>query len=154
MPIRASELRYTALTAALLLSSSHAHACWEAAGARFGVSPYLLYAIAKTESGLRPSAMNRNRNGSYDIGIMQINSLWLPTLRKHGITEDRLWDPCVNIHVGAWVLAQNIRRLGNSWNAVGAYNSSKPEIRFQYVQKVYKNLPREALTLTSAQADR
>jgi len=132
--------QWIAPSSLLLLLFGNSYACWESAGAKFGIHPQLLYAIAKTESGLRPSAINRNTNGSYDIGLMQINSIWLPQLRRYGITEDQLWEPCLNIHVGAWVLAQNIRQVGNSWNAVGAYNSSKPATRLRYAQRVYKNL--------------
>lgn len=122
--------------------SAPAYACWEAAAARYGVNPHLLVAIAKTESGMNPRAINRsNKNGSYDIGLMQINSRWLPTLRKFGIEEEHLWDPCVNIHVGAWVLGDNMRRLGNSWEAVGAYNAANPELRLKYAQRVYRNIP-------------
>lgn len=123
------------------LACGTANACWEQAAAAYGVNPYLLYAIARTESGLNPSALNRNKNGSYDIGLMQINSRWLPTLRKYGITEPQLFDSCTSIHVGAWVLAQNIRRMGNSWEAVGAYNARNPELRLRYALKVYKNIP-------------
>jgi soluble lytic murein transglycosylase-like protein len=126
----------TGLALVVLLVSTGAHACWEEAGERFGISPHLLHAIAKTESSLRPEAINRNRNGSYDIGIMQINSWWLPKLKRHNITEAELWDPCVNINVGAWILAQNIQRFGNSWNAVGAYNTSKTELRKEYIARV------------------
>lgn len=131
----------TILMTMMALFCGRADACWEEAGAKYGVNPHLLYAIAKTESSMNPNAINRNKNGSYDIGLMQINSSWFPTLRKHGFDEQHLLDPCVSIHVGAWVLAQNMRRLGNSWEAVGAYNSSKPDIRLKYAQKVYKNLP-------------
>ena len=105
------------------------------------MNAYLLYAIAKTESGLNPNAVNRNRNGSYDIGLMQVNSRWLPTLRKYGVDEKQLFDPCVSIHVGAWILAQNMQRMGNSWEAVGAYNARNPELRLRYARKVYRNLP-------------
>lgn len=134
------------LGALMLLAGTSARACWEQAGERYGVNPYLLYAIAKTESGLNPAAINRsNKNGSYDIGLMQINSRWLPTLRKHGIEEEQLWDACTSIHVGAWVLAQNMQRLGNSWEAVGAYNARDPELRIKYALKVYRNLPPAAL---------
>jgi soluble lytic murein transglycosylase-like protein len=139
----------TLLLAVALLACGSASACWEDAAERYGVNPDLLYAIAKTESNLNPAAINRNnKNGSYDIGLMQINSSWLPTLRKHGIDEEQLYNACTNIHVGAWVLANNIRRLGNSWTAVGAYNARNPELRMKYAKKVYANLP---LQLLSAQ---
>jgi soluble lytic murein transglycosylase-like protein len=120
-------------------------ACWNEAAQRYGVNPQLLYAIAKTESGLNPRALNRNPDGSYDIGLMQINSRWIPTLHRYGISEARLFEPCTSIHVGAWILAQNMRRLGNTWNAVGAYNAKTPAKRLQYAIKVYRNILPEAL---------
>ena len=133
--------RHIVCLAGLATLAGSASACWDAAAQRYGVHPSLLYAIAKTESGLNPAAYNRNRNGSYDIGLMQINSIWLPALRRYGIAERDLLDPCTSIQVGAWILAQNIRRLGSSWNAVGAYNAGDPELRLKYALKVYRNLP-------------
>jgi soluble lytic murein transglycosylase-like protein len=133
----------TALTALLMLSAAPAaHACWEEAAQRYHVNPAMLVAIARTESGLNPNALNRNRNGSIDLGLMQINSRWFPLLRQYGIGEQQLRDPCTSIHVGAWILSQNMQRLGNSWDAVGAYNSSQPAQRAAYAQRVYRNLPR------------
>jgi len=133
-----------ALAACLALASLPAQACWEEAAQYYGVNPYLLYAIAKTESSLNPSAINRNKNGSYDIGLMQINSSWLPTLRKYGVEEKDLYDPCTSIQVGAWILSQNMRRMGVTWEAVGAYAAVSPEKRIQYAKKVQRNLPAAA----------
>jgi len=133
------------VTLLILAIAAPAMACWDKAAQRYGVNPQLLYAIAKTESGLNPRAFNRNPDGSYDIGLMQINSRWIPTLRRYGISEARLFEPCTSIHVGAWILAQNMRRLGNTWNAVGAYNAKTPAQRLQYALKVYRNIPPEAL---------
>lgn len=104
----------------------------------------LLYAIARAESGLNPQAIGRNSNGSRDIGLMQINSAWLPTLASHGIGERELFEPCVNIHVGAWILAGNVSRLGYTWEAVGAYNAANPALRRSYVEKVRRHLAIEA----------
>jgi soluble lytic murein transglycosylase-like protein len=125
-------------------------ACWEEAAQQYQVHPYLLYAIAKTESGLNPAAINRNKNGTYDIGLMQINSRWLPTLRRYGVDEKQLFEPCTNIRVGAWILAQNMRRMGNTWDAIGAYNSSKPALQLKYVLRVYRNIPPGVLAAGSA----
>ena len=143
--------RYTAvatrvsfpLALLLLAIMPPATACWDAASQRYGVNMHLLYAIAKTESGLNPRAINRNADGSYDIGLMQINSRWLPTLRKYGLSEEQLFDACTSINVGAWILAQNMHRLGNTWNAVGAYNARSDDRRLRYAMKVYRNIPPE-----------
>lgn len=137
----------------MALASGQAIACWEEAASKYRIHAYLLYAIAKTESNLNPRAINRNKNGSYDIGLMQINSIWLPTLRKYGLDEQQLYDPCTSIQVGAWILAQNMQRLGNSWDAVGAYNASNPAYRLRYAQKVYRNLPPALLAGAQQQSE-
>jgi soluble lytic murein transglycosylase-like protein len=139
------------ITTALMISTS-AKACWEEAANKYGINAYLLYAIAKTESNLNPRAFNRNKNGSVDIGLMQINSSWLPTLGKYGVTESGLYDACTSIHVGAWILAQNIRRYGNTWEAVGAYNARSSELRIRYAMKVYRNLPLPLRGVTTSTA--
>lgn len=123
------------------LACGRAAACWDEAASRYGVNASVLYAIARTESGLNPAAVNRNANGSRDIGLMQINSSWLPLLHRHGIDEAQLFDACTSIYVGAWILAGNMRQLGNSWMAVGAYNAASPALRLKYALRVYRNLP-------------
>lgn len=114
--------------------------CWQDAAARYGVDPWLLYAIAKQESGLNPQARGVNANGSYDMGLMQINSSHLPVLSKFGIQEAHLYDPCVSTHVGAWILGGNLRRMGNNWVAVGAYNAKSHDKRVGYAWKIYHRL--------------
>lgn len=113
-------------------------ACWSEAEAAYGVPAKLLYAIAKVETKFNPKAISKpNKNGSYDIGLMQINSGWLPTLKKFNISERGLLDPCTNIMVGAWILSNNIKKLGYNWNAVGAYNANTSWKRDIYAKKVH-----------------
>ena len=110
--------------------------CYEEAGSRYGISPTLLYAISKGESSFNPVAINYNTNGSYDYGLMQINSSWEPTLRKLGIPWNTLADPCTNVMVGAWVLSQCIQDYGYTWPAVGCYNSRTPSKRDRYAARI------------------
>lgn len=115
-----------------------AHAdCIDDAAAFHHVDVGLMRAIAQVESGTRTNVINPNTDGSFDIGLMQINSSWLPRLAKEGITRQSLFDPCTNAYVGAWILSENIRQFGPTWIAIGAYNASSPEKRLAYAQKVY-----------------
>lgn len=122
--------------------------CWYSAAARYQVNPHLLYAIASKESSLNPNAIGYNKNGTHDIGLMQVNSVWLSELKKFGITRAALFDPCTNINVGAWILAQSVQKLGYNWNAVGAYHTglgkskNREERRSNYSSDVYRRIER------------
>lgn len=130
------------LTSVGAASSAQAY-CFAQAATKYNVNEQLLLAIAKTESGYNSQAINRNTNGSYDIGVMQINSIHLPRLAKYGISKTTLLgDACTNVEVGAWILAQNIQRYGYTWKAVGAYNASSPDKQQKYIDKVAANLHR------------
>jgi soluble lytic murein transglycosylase-like protein len=99
--------------------------------------PKLLKAIALQESGMNPSLVSgRNKNGTVDIGLFQINSSWLPKLKKQGITERQLYDGCVSAYVAAWILAHEIDTHGLTWRAVGAYNSPTEANRKIYAQRI------------------
>ncbi|GAB7400905.1 type III secretion system invasion protein IagB [Enterobacter asburiae] len=120
--------------------------CFNQASERFQIDHRLLIAIAQVESGMNQTAIGYNKkNGkviSEDIGLMQINSSWLPVLNKMGITrKDLLENPCQNIYVGAWILASNISSNGVNWESVGAYNAgfkgANAPFRMKYAKKVY-----------------
>jgi soluble lytic murein transglycosylase-like protein len=143
-----------ALAVLLLMSAvtASAQACWDDASRRSGIPAELLYAIARVESNLNPLATNRNheaQTGSRDIGLMQINSSHLGRLARSGIRESDLLEPCTNLQVGAWLLADTLSRHGPSWEAIGAYNAACSRLkgdacrqaRSQYAWRVYKHLP-------------
>jgi hypothetical protein len=119
--------------------------CYEEAGAMYGIAPNLLWTISKGESNFNPAAINYNSSGSYDFGLMQINSSWAPTLQKMGIPWEMLADPCTNVKVGAWVLAQCVQDYGYTWAAVGCYNSRTPSKRDRYAARIARLMSREAV---------
>ena len=79
------------VAAAIAVTALPARAdCLDDAATFHRVNPRLLRVIAQHESGMRPTAVNRNSNGSEDIGLMQINTSWLPTLARYGIRREHL----------------------------------------------------------------
>lgn len=93
------------LTAQALLAFIAAHNC---------VSPSLapvMVGIAAHESHLDPLAIHKNANGTFDVGLTQVNTSnfgWL------GLTMESALDPCRNIAAGAAVL-------------LARYNGSPPD---------------------------
>jgi len=110
--------------------------CFEEAAHRYNISADILYAIAKVESDFNPCAVNWNKNGSYDYGVMQINSSWYIVLGADAWSQ--LGNPCYNVNVGAWILAACIKRHGYTWEAVGCYNAKSKNKRTVYAYKVWR----------------
>jgi len=83
--------------------------------------------IAWRESRCNPGAVNAkwengqivwtlNSNGSYDSGLLQINSSWFKTLREQfGYNPNDLFNPKVNALFASWILHFSSGRLSN-WN--------------------------------------
>lgn len=145
-----------------LARAAHAD-CFEHHAARFGLDPNLLRAIADVESGGRPQAVNRShlgRTGTTDVGLMQINTGWLPHLARHGIAASDLQDPCTSIEIGAWILHGLVQRMGNTWEAVGAYNAACSSLkgtactqaRSDYAWRVFRRLSARASGAAAAAA--
>lgn len=118
--------------------------CWEEAGASYGVDPLLLKAIAWQESrGWTGAIGPKLPDGNRALGLMQINTIHLPELARHGIHREHLFDACVSQKVGAWVLADCIRRFGSTWRSVGCYYAGPGSKNFaaqeQYATSVRKH---------------
>lgn len=112
--------------------------CFDEAGMQYGINPQILRAIARVESGFNPRAVNWNTNGSYDFGVMQINSSWGHTYGEEWWST--LGDPCTNIKAGAMILASCMKKYGYTWEGIGCYNSQTPGKRNKYALTVFKQL--------------
>ena len=148
MKIYCSLNKYPSIAGILLMAFSLCaqaddQLCWDEAGKRYSVDPLLLYSIAQVESNLNPQAFNDNV-ATQDHGLMQINSWWLDKLLAYDISLDDLYDPCININIGAWILNHSFAIYGATWKGVGAYNAgtaNTPEAdakRALYAAKVHK----------------
>jgi soluble lytic murein transglycosylase-like protein len=114
--------------------------CYEQAGAYQGVNPWVLRAVSWYESKGDPTSINRNSNGSIDVGQLQINSIHFGELAREGVPRRALTDSCVNIYVAAWLLKQKMVKYGNTWRAVGAYHSESPKLRDAYARNIQRIL--------------
>lgn len=134
----------------VFFTAFNAHAfCFKEAGQRYQIDPTLLHAIALQESSMNPRATNHNKDSkgrviSTDYGVMQINSSHIPKLIKLGILkskEELLKNPCLNVQIGAWVLAGAFQTCDVNWECLGAYNAgfkrNNPR-RMIYARKVFE----------------
>lgn len=119
-------------------------ACLINASVANNIDPKLLTAIAVVEGG-KPGLVSVNKNGTHDLGVMQINTgAWLKTISNTFFNGDnnqayiRLKnDGCFNIAVGAWILSYSIRNEnGDIWEGVGRYHSRTPKYKYRYIRKV------------------
>lgn len=85
----------------------------EASAEEFGLDPYLLYAVIKTESGFDPSAVS-NVGARGLMQIMEETFDWIQyRLGEEGRTEyDDMFDPALNIRYGAYLMDYLMEKFG------------------------------------------
>ena len=111
----------------------------DAARAR-GLPLAALLGILATENGRMGEGLD-NKNGIWDLGCFQINTVHLNELAAMGIAPEAvLRDGRVNAHAAAWLLHKEYQRIGDLWQAIGAYHSRTPHRRDAYIQRVKNNL--------------
>lgn len=118
--------------------------CVNQAAMTYAIPATLILSVLAVENGRNGSA-SPNRNGTFDYGPMQINSIWLSKIRRYGYTRRQLqYDPCVNVKVGAWILSQAIANDAlRPWRGVGSYHSRTTRLNHNYqikVSEVYRLL--------------
>jgi soluble lytic murein transglycosylase-like protein len=103
------------------------------AGKRYSVDPVLILSVMAIESRYNPVA--ESVVGAK--GLMQIIPKYhLDKLVDHG-GEEALLDPEVNIHVGAQILREYYRRLGDQQAALQKYAGAFDEPSSRYAAKVF-----------------
>ena len=130
-------------------------ACLLLAAQTYSIPPAVLIGIYQVEGGQVGQEVGPNDNGSYDLGPMQINTLWIPELADHwGVSQAaaKRWvrdDPCVNTGVAAWILRGHIEETGDLSTAIAHYHSRTRNFGHPYRKKVIASLNRHGLTRTT-----
>lgn len=128
-----------ALAACLLLASN-----------TYQVPPAVMIGIMQVEGGHVGQA-HMNTNGTYDLGPMQVNTLWMGNLARMWHVNTRTahtWvrdDGCVNVHVAAWILKQKIAETGSLYGGIAHYHSATPILGARYAAKVIAAMDRKGL---------
>ena len=119
-------------------------ACMVAVSQFYHLPPRVLPAIQAVEAG-RPGSISRNHNGTGDLGVMQVNSSWVPRLAQAwGLTPEAvakrlIEDPCFNITAAGSIMRIYLREArGDVTRAVGYYHSHTPERATDYQVKVIR----------------
>ncbi len=117
-------------------------ACLMLAAQTYSVPPAVLVGIHQVEGGKVGQAVGPNDNGTYDLGPMQINTLWIPDLaEKWGVSENTAYrwvrdDPCTNMGVSAWILRTHMNETGSLARAIAHYHSRTPKYGHPYKGRV------------------
>ncbi|MEO7470424.1 MAG: lytic transglycosylase domain-containing protein [Sphingobium limneticum] len=104
-----------------------------------------LWGLRDQEGGWIGAAVP-NRNGSHDLGPLQINSWWVPKIAEtldRSPKEVRHWlryDPCFNANAARWIFVTALVSTGNFWKAVGVYHSPSSDRQKQYARSVAQHL--------------
>lgn len=116
--------------------------CLMMAAQTYNVPPAVMLGIMRVEGGRVGQAVGPNKNGTYDLGPMQINTLWARKLSSHwNVSYETAFrmikdDPCVNVSVAAWILRQRLNESGNLTLAIAHYHSKTPKFGYVYARKV------------------
>jgi soluble lytic murein transglycosylase-like protein len=117
-------------------------ACMALTAAVYHLPPRVLPSIQKVEGG-RPGLVHKNSNGTEDLGVMQVNQIWIgPIARRVGwsgdAVHDRLLnDPCFNIAAAGAIMRTFLNETqGDLMRAVGNYHSHTPVLNLDYQVKV------------------
>ncbi len=128
-------------------------ACIMMAAQTHDVPPALLVGIYKAEGG-KVGQEVKNTNGSYDLGPMQINTIWMPELAKHwGVSKEAARkmvrdDPCTNVDVAAWILRRHLTKTRNLSKALEYYHSKTPKFGKKYKKRVINLMKKNGLLKT------
>jgi len=117
-------------------------ACMALVAGLYGLPPRVLPSIQAVEGGA-PGTVSRNANGSEDLGVMQINSLWIGPLARYTgtdaatVRERLVLRPCYNIAAAGAILRYYLDAAGGDlMRAVGDYHSHTPPLHDAYMAKV------------------
>lgn len=123
-------------------------ACMASVAAFYHLPPRVLPSIQAVEAGF-PGLIHMNRDGSQDLGVMQVNTRWVQPLAGQAamtpaVAQQRLlFDPCFNIAAAGAIMRIYLDEAhGDVLRAVGYYHSHTPPLAEAYRSQVIASATR------------
>ena len=110
---------------------------YERYGKQCGISPKLLKAIAKVESGEQPSLVG---DDGESVGLFQIQPKWHAQRLKEG---ESLLDPEVNTRIACEILTELMEKYAILDEVLTAYNCGHDTGDRSYANRVYEEMMKE-----------
>jgi hypothetical protein len=117
-------------------------ACMVAAATFYHLPPRVLPSIQAVEGG-KPGFIHPNANGSADLGLMQVNTIWVEPLARYAhmtpqaVTRRLIDDSCFNVAASAAIMRLYLTQAHNDLMvAIGYYHSHTPDLASIYQGKV------------------
>lgn len=114
----------------------------------YNLPPRVLPSIHAVEGG-GLATVNVNTDGTEDLGLMQINTHWLPLLSRYTrspiifVRRNLLERPCYNIAAAGLILRIYLDEThGDLMRAIGNYHSHTPTLNQAYQTKVMQSAAR------------
>jgi hypothetical protein len=120
-------------------------ACMALVASIYHLPPRVLPAIHGVEGGW-PGAVNVNTDGSQDLGVMQVNTRWIPALMRYTgqseayVRQQLLMHACYNIAASGLILRTYLNEThGDLMRAIGDYHSHTPPLNTAYQAQVMQS---------------
>ena len=127
---------------AKLIDNSLSH-CVKRASIDFDLPISMILAIIEVEGG-KNGEISWNKNGTYDMGPAQVNSVHLDELKKFGLDSYHIINnPCINIYSACYIIKKHYDKLDKIKDrglrlaeAAGRYHSKTPYFKERYMRKL------------------
>lgn len=107
---------------------------YERFGKQYGISPKLLKAIAKVESGEKPGIVG---DDGESVGLFQIQPKWHAQRLREG---ESLLDPEVNTRIACEILTELMDKYATLDEVLTAYNRGYDDGSREYANRVYEEM--------------
>ncbi|HTH99932.1 MAG TPA: lytic transglycosylase domain-containing protein [Acidisoma sp.] len=131
--------------------------CMLVVASTVGLPPRVLPVLQAMEGG-KVGMVREDANGTADLGVMQVNTIWIPVLAaRAGLTEletrrRMIEEPCFNIAAAALVMRNYLAETGGALlPAIGDYHSHSKDLNAAYQAQALRTARNLFTTAASAQ---